>query len=45
MTIRSIKLGTNAQQLRWEYADFGTLYACENDNPRRSGYLWEICTL
>ena len=20
----------------------GTLYACENDNPRRSGYLWEI---
>lgn len=23
-------------------ADDGTLYACENDNPRRSGYLWEI---
>ncbi|MBN2293805.1 MAG: hypothetical protein JXM70_15360 [Pirellulales bacterium] len=22
--------------------DDGTLYACENDNPRRSGYLWEI---
>jgi hypothetical protein len=20
----------------------GTLYACENDNVRRSGYLWEI---
>ena len=20
----------------------GTLYACENDNSRRSGYLWEI---
>lgn len=20
----------------------GVLYACENDNPRRSGYLWEI---
>lgn len=23
-------------------ADDGVLYACENDNPRRSGYLWEI---
>ncbi len=20
----------------------GTFYACENDNPHRSGYLWEI---
>ena len=20
----------------------GVLYACENDNPYRSGYLWEI---
>jgi hypothetical protein len=24
------------------FAADGTLYACENDNPRRSGYLWEI---
>ena len=23
-------------------ADDGTLYVCENDNPYRSGYLWEI---
>ena len=23
-------------------ASDGTIYACENDNPRRSGYLWEI---
>lgn len=23
-------------------ANDGTLYACENDNPRRSSYLWEI---
>lgn len=23
-------------------ADDGTLYACENDNPHRSSYLWEI---
>ena len=23
-------------------ADDGTFYACENDHPRRSGYLWEI---
>ena len=23
-------------------ADDGTLYACENDNPYRSSYLWEI---
>ena len=22
--------------------DDGTFYACENDNPHRSGYLWEI---
>jgi len=22
--------------------DDGTMYACENDNPYRSGYLWEI---
>ena len=24
------------------FADDGTLYACENDVPHRSGYLWEI---
>jgi streptogramin lyase len=24
------------------FAPDGTLYACENDNPSRSGYLWEI---
>jgi len=23
-------------------ANDGTLYACENDNPYRSSYLWEI---
>jgi hypothetical protein len=22
--------------------DDGTIYACENDVPHRSGYLWEI---
>jgi hypothetical protein len=27
------------------FADDGTLYACENDVPYRSGYLWEIANL
>ena len=27
------------------FADDGTLYACENDVPHRSGYLWEISNI
>ena len=36
MTIRSIKLKDERYGEQWFE------YACENDNPRRSGYLWEI---
>jgi len=37
-------------QALWQVHDIcqaadGTLYACENDNPYRSGYLWEIRVL
>jgi hypothetical protein len=35
--------GVNCHQVHHVvFADDGTLYACENDVPYRSGYLWEI---
>jgi hypothetical protein len=38
---------SDGQDSAWQIHDLcispeGVIYACENDNPRRSGYLWEI---
>jgi hypothetical protein len=38
---------TDGKDSAWQIHDLcispdGVIYACENDNPFRSGYLWEI---